>query len=133
MRNLNIRRNYIVDIQNPIPDDADTHAMKGRHFGVVCQNDKGNIHSDSIIVCYITSQVKRLDLSTNVVLQWYDCLFKPSMIKCSQLMTVDKKDILSVVGELRDEDVIRFNQALAASLALDDDFGDDDPFDECPF
>ena len=93
--------------------------MQGDHFAIVAQNDLGNTYSDSIIVCYVTSKIKRLDIRTNVCLQFYEGLGnKPAMIKCSQIMTIDKDDIVDVVDYLRPEDEVRFNQAIKASLAL---------------
>lgn len=114
-----IKRNAIVFVKNPFPHDEDSHIMQGNHYAVVCQNDLGNTYSDSVIVCYVTSKVKRLDIRTNICLQFYKGLDnKPAMVKCSQIMTVDKDDIIDVVDYLRPEDEIRFNDALKVSLSL---------------
>ena len=48
--------------------------MKGRHPAVVVQNEKGNLHSPTLIVCYLTSQLKRLEMKTHVLLQHYENL-----------------------------------------------------------
>lgn len=119
MTNYDIKRNAIVFVKNPFPHDEESHIMQGNHYAIVVQNDIGNTYSDSIIVCYVTSKVKRLDIRTNISLQFYDGLDnRPAMIKCSQIMTVDKNNILKVVDHLRPEDEIRFNDALKVSLAL---------------
>jgi len=116
-----IKRNSIVFVKNPYPGSTNTHTMLGDHYAVVCQNDMGNAYSDSIIVCYITSKVKRLDIRANVPIQHYAGLdYKPAMIKCGQIMTLDRDDIIDVVDTLRPEDEIRFNQGIKASLALPD-------------
>lgn len=116
-----IKRNSIVFVKNPYPGSNNTHIMKGDHYAVVCQNDMGNAYSSSIIVCYITSKVKRLDIRANVPIQHYSGLdYKPAMIKCGQIMTLDRDDIIDVVDTLRPEDEIRFNQGIKASLALPD-------------
>lgn len=118
-----IKRNAIVFVRNPIPHNEDSHIMQGDHYAVVAQNNLGNTYSDSIIICYITSKVKRLDISTNICLQSYKGLDnRPAMVKCSQIMTVDKNDIIDVVDYLRPEDEIRFNEAIKVSLALNENF-----------
>lgn len=116
-----IKRNDIVYVNNPIQVADGSHIMRGNHYAVVVQNDKGNEHSGSVIVCYLTSKVKRLDIKTNVALQFYDGLYgTPAMVLCSQIMTVDKNDISKVVDHLRPEDEIRVNAAIKASLALEE-------------
>lgn len=121
MHNYEIKRNSIVFVKNPFPGSSSSHIMRGDHFAVVCQNNIGNAYSNSIIVCYITSKVKRLDIRANVPIQDYAGLDnKPAMIKCGQIMTLDRNDIIDVVDTLRPEDEIRFNQGIKASLALPD-------------
>ena len=116
-----IKRNSIVFVKNPVPGSPASHIMNGDHYAVVCQNNMGNAYSDSIIVCYITSKVKRLDIRANVPIQHYAGLdYRPAMIKCGQIMTIDRNDIIDVVDTLRPEDEIRFNQGIKASLALTD-------------
>lgn len=117
--NQKIVRNAIVFVHNPVSCRNGSHVMHGNHYAVVCQNDYGNTFSGSIIVCYITSKIKRLDLPVNVLIQFYAGLHnQPSVIKCGQLMTVDRSDILDIVDHLRSEDIIRFDTALRVSLSL---------------
>lgn len=117
----NIKRNSIVYVKNPFQGTAVSHIMRGNHYAVICQNNMGNAFSDSVIVCYITSKVKRLDISANVAIHGYAGLgYRPAMIKCGQIMTLDRSDIIEVVDTLRPEDEIRFNRGLKASLALPD-------------
>lgn len=116
-----IKRNQIVFVHNPYQDHDNRHMMRGNHYAVVCQNNIGNTYSDSVIVCYVTSKVKRLDIRSNVPIQGYEGLDNRSaMIKCSQIMTIDRSDIIDIVDTLRPEDEIRFNQGIQASLALPD-------------
>ena len=96
-----ITRNSIVFVKNPFPGSDSSHIMRGDHYAVVCQNNMGNAYSDSIIVCYITSKVKRLDIRANVPIQHYAGLdYKPAMIKCGQIMTLDRDDIIDVVDKI---------------------------------
>ena len=116
-----IKKYSIVDLENPVDKHGQkTSIIQGHHYGCVIQNDKGNKHSNTIIVAFITSNTSRLDLSCNCLLQWYDFLYKPSVVLTSQIMTVDRSDIIAVLGELRPEDQIRVDKALKASLGLED-------------
>lgn len=120
MTSNKIRRNAIVFVKNPFPRTKDSHIMQGDHYAIVVQNDIGNTYSDSVIVCYVTSKIKRLDIKTNVCLKFYAGLDnKPAMVKCSQIMTVDKSNIVNVVDYLRPKDIIRFDQALKISLSIE--------------
>lgn len=96
------------------------HVIRGNHPAVVIQNDRANGSSPNIVVAFITSQMKRLDLPTHVVLQHYDNL-KPCVVMTEQLATVDKEDVLSYMAHLRDEDMVRVNRAVIASLQLEED------------
>ena len=117
--NQKIVRNAIVYVRNPISGKSTGHIIRGNHYAVVCQNDCGNTFSGSVIVCYITSKIKRLDIPVNVLIQFYAGLHsRPAVIKCSQLMTVDRNDIIKVVDHLRPEDITRLDTALQVSLSL---------------
>lgn len=121
MLSKNITRGDIVHVKNPLQAKEATHIIQGDHYAVVCQNNKGNEHGNSIIVSYITSNTNRLDLPCNCLIQWYDCLSKPaSVILAGQIMTVDRNDIDAIIGHLRPEDEMKFNRALRASLALEE-------------
>ena len=120
MNEERITRGDIVYVSNPIKGKDNTHIMMGDHYAVVIQNDKGNEHSDTVIVAYMTSNTSRLDLPCNCLIQWYDCLLKPSVILAAQIMTVDRSDIEAVVGHLRPEDEMKFDRALRVSLALEE-------------
>ena len=75
--------------------------------------------SNNLIIAYITSQLKRLELPTHVVLQWYGGLKKVSVVQTEQLATIDKGDVISVIDHLTDADMARVDQALLASLGLE--------------
>lgn len=89
-----------------------------QNFGrpaVVLQNDKGNTFSNTTIVAFITSKLKRKDIPTHVVLEGYR-LWKPSMLLMEQVATVPKELITKKLDRLRDEDIIRVERALDISL-----------------
>lgn len=45
-----------------------THVVCGNHPAVVVQNQKGNTYSPNLIVAYLTSQIKRVEMKTYVLL-----------------------------------------------------------------
>ena len=110
----------MVFIKNTgIVKGKETHVVCGNHPAVVVQNQKGNTYSPNLIVAYLTSQIKRVEMKTHVLLTWYDEL-KTSMIQAEQLATVDKGDVVGYITHLRDEDMIRLNKALSFSLGMEE-------------
>lgn len=113
------KRGDVVFIENPLQGtDAGNHVVCGNHPAVVIQNQRGNDYSPNLIVAYLTSQIKRVEMKTHVLLTWYDEL-KTSMIQAEQLATVDKSAVLGYITHLRDEDIVRLDKALLASLGMD--------------
>jgi mRNA interferase MazF len=69
---------------------------------VVIQNNLFN-HSQipTVVVCAITSNLRRAGAPGNVLLKPNEAnLTKPSVVSASQLFTVDKGDLLEWIGEL---------------------------------
>lgn len=115
--NTNISRGTVVFVKGQ-DNKAEGHVMQGNHPAVVIQNEKGNQYSPNLIVCYLTSQLKRLEMKTHVLLQHYDNL-KLSVVQTEQVATIDKRDVLGVLGQLRPEDMVRVDAALLFSLGLE--------------
>lgn len=111
-------RGDIVFVENPM-QTPHGYVVAGNHPAVVIQNDAGNEHSNNLIIAYITSQLKRLELPTHVVLQWYRGLKKVSVVQTEQLATIDKGDVISVIDHLTDADMARVDRAIIASLGLE--------------
>lgn len=109
-----LTRGTVVYVRN---ENASGHVVSGTHPAVVIQNDIGNKYSPTVIVAFLTSQMKRLDMKTHVVLQHYDNL-RVSVVQTEQIATIDKRDILSVVEKLRSEDMARIDAAVCVSLGL---------------
>lgn len=109
-----LTRGTVVYVRN---ENASGHVASGTHPAVVIQNDIGNKYSPTVIVAFLTSQMKRLDMKTHVVLQYYDNL-QVSVVQTEQIATIDKQDILSVVEKLRQEDMARVDAAVRVSLGL---------------
>ena len=89
-----------------------------QHFdrpAVVLQNNKGNAFSKTVIVAFITSNTKRTDIPTHVLLKNYK-LWKPSMVMLEQIFTIDKSLITEKIDHLRVEDCIKVDAAMLVSL-----------------
>mgnify|MGYP000010323066 FL=1 len=112
---MELTRGSIVFARN---EKGSGHVVSGVHPAVVIQNDIGNKYSPTVIVCFLSSKLKRLDMKTHVIIQHYDNL-RTSVVQAEQIATIDKRDILSVVTTLRPEDMVRVNAAVRVSLGLE--------------
>lgn len=112
-----VKRGDIVFVNN-LCREPHGFVLSGNHPAVVIQNNAGNMYSRNLIVAYMTSSLKRIELPTKVVLQWYGGLRNVSVVETEQLSTISKDDVISVIDRLRPEDMERVNKALMASLAL---------------
>ena len=83
---------------------------------LIIQNNTGNRHSPTTIVCPITSQVKTT-LPTHVNI---DFLYKPSIILCEQIRTIDISKVYkdTLLGNLRKDEMEKVETALRISLGL---------------
>ena len=111
------KRGDIIFVENPI-QGKHGHVTAGNHPAVVVQNQAGNTFSDNLIIAYLTSQLKRLEMPTHVVLQWYPGLKKTSVVQPSKIATLSQWDVISGIEHLSDADMARVDAALIASLGL---------------
>ena len=118
LQSMGFRRGDVVFVKDTRPDsNPDSHVMRGDHPAVIVQNEMGNAFSSNLIVAFLTSQVKRLDLQTHVPIDHYSGL-RPSMIKTEQLATIDKASVAGYITHLRSDDIALLNKALMVSLGL---------------
>ena len=110
-------RGDVVYINRSSKENAGNHVISGTRPAVIVQNDVGNIHSPNLLVAYLTSKLKKIELPTHVLITCYEGL-RPSIIQTEQLGTVDKRDVQGFVTHLRDEDVLRLDRALGISVGL---------------
>jgi mRNA interferase MazF len=77
------------------------------HPHVVVQNDPFNqSRIGTVVVCALTSQLKRAAAPGNVLLEAGEAnLPKPSVVVVSQLFTLDKEDLVEKIGALSQERV----------------------------
>jgi mRNA interferase MazF len=78
-----------------------------RHPHVVIQNNVFNrSRINTVVVCVITSNLKRASAPGNVLLKKGEAnLPKESVVNISQIFTVDKRDLVEKIGALSEERV----------------------------
>ena len=113
-----IKRGDIIMVDNSSYKEPHGSLIYGIHPAIVIQNDSGNKYSNNLIVVFASSKLKRLDLPTHVLLQWYEGLKKPTVVQAEQIATISKDDVMSIVDHLREEDMKRVEQAIITSLEL---------------
>lgn len=116
MTDYDFKRGDIIIVENPLQDPHGS-ILTGNHHAVVIQNNKGNHYSSTLVIAYITTNTRRSDLPTNVLLRRYGFL-KPRMILGGQLQTISKDDVINTVGHLRYWDQRRLDEALKVSIGL---------------
>jgi len=99
----------------------------GRRPVLILQNNKGNLHSPTVIVAAITSQNKR-GLPTHVELKdgTYG-LSKNSTIMMEQIRTIDKTRLGDRIGHLDKEVMAKINKAIFVSFGIDVDLLNQSP------
>ncbi|MFH0802885.1 MAG: type II toxin-antitoxin system PemK/MazF family toxin [bacterium] len=82
-----------------------------RHPHVVVQNNVFNrSRLNTVVVCALTSSLKRAQAPGNILLSKGEAnLTKPSVVNVSQVITVDKSDLVEKIGALSPE---RVNQVI---------------------
>ena len=89
----------------------------GRRPALIVQNDIGNIYSPNTIVAAITRTFG--EYPVNVTVEPTESgLPSLSTVDCSSLLTITKERILSQVGNLPADSMVKVDAALRTSLAL---------------
>lgn len=86
---------------------------------LVVQCDEGNQASTTTMVAALTSAIKKRYMPSHIILG--DCfgLKEPSMVMLEQLKTINQADLVSYIGTIDDENVIRkINNGLKKALGL---------------
>lgn len=88
-----------------------------RHPHVVVQNNVFNkSRINTVVVCALTSNLKRADIPGNVLLKKSEAnLKKDSVVNVSQLVTLDKSDLIERIGALSP---VRVKQIIAGLKLL---------------
>jgi len=86
---------------------------------LVLQNNIGNLHSPTVVVAAITSQISSSTLPTHVLLKTTESpLTKTSVVLLEQIRTLDKKRLLTFVGKLSDKKMQEIENAILISLGF---------------
>lgn len=106
---------YLVDLSNHIGSE-----QSGIRPALIVQNERGNIHSPTTIICPLTSKQKPF-LDTHVALTPTDCgIIKESTVLCEQVRVVDKTRLKKKVGEVINREKIEdINRKLLISLGME--------------
>jgi mRNA interferase MazF len=87
---------------------------------LVIQNDIGNKYSPTVIVASITTQEKKLNQPTHVLIN-EDCGLKQvSIVMLEQIRTVDKSRLQEKIGRLSKSSMRLINKAIDNSFFLTD-------------
>lgn len=104
---------YLVDFSGVSGSE-----QSGVRPAIVVQNEIGNTHSPTTIVCPITSKQKT-ELSTHVFLRPSDGVFKDSTVLCEQVRVIDKIRMKKRLGKISSRKAIEeINQKLMISLGI---------------
>ena len=82
---------------------------------VIVQNDIGNKHSPTVIICPLTTQIKN-PLPTHATLIYGKC--KGSTVLCEQPRCIDKRRLKTLVSTCASTEMARIDRALKISLNL---------------
>lgn len=91
---------------------------------LILQNDIGNRHSPTTIVCAITGRPKK-PLPTHAAIAGADRLSRESFALLEQIRTIDRIRLREWVGRLDVQEMEEINQALSISVGLAPAFFDE--------
>jgi len=101
-----------------LPYHEDSHILRGPHPVVVVSNDVANAHSPLITVVPLTSQLRRFDLPTHILLCGQG-LRRDSMAMCEQMMPLDSSRCIFQIGHIdRFDDQAALIHGIEAHLGL---------------
>ena len=87
---------------------------------LVVQNDTGNKYSPTVIAAAVTSRINKAKLPTHIELPQAYGLQKDSVILLEQIRTINKKRLMSRIGQLPPATMSRVNKAILISLGFDE-------------
>ena len=87
---------------------------------IIVQNDIGNKFSPTVIVCPISSEIKKKELPTHVYLDDYKLygLKKPSQVITEQIRTRDKSELGDYIGSVDVKTMERIDRAIEISVQV---------------
>ena len=99
-------------------EETKGNIQAGKRPVIVVQNDVGNTHSTTTIVCCITSKCKK-GLPMHLEIGKVGGLKLNSTILCEQILTVNKSDLRQYLGAVTKTDTLnRLDRCLSVSLGI---------------
>lgn len=108
-----IRRGDIVYLKNAGYLAAIGHVQGGQRPMLIVSNDKGNKTSHIVIAVPLTTNKRRLDLPTHVIVN-----DGKSVALCEQIFTFNQDFIDRKINHINSETMKQVDKCLAASLGL---------------
>ena len=114
---MNVKRGelYYADLSHVVGSE-----QGGVRPVLVVQNDTGNKYSPTVIAAAVTSRINKAKLPTHIELPQAYGLQKDSVILLEQIRTIDKKRLMSRIGQLPPATMSRVNKAILISLGFDE-------------
>ncbi|MNW56831.1 mRNA interferase EndoA [compost metagenome] len=85
---------------------------------LIIQNEIGNRFSPTVIVCVLTSRVKKEQVTHVCLDAKKNGLDRNSIALLEQIRTIDKKRLINKVAQISKEDMLKVDNALMASLGI---------------
>ena len=89
---------------------------------LILQNNVGNRHSPTVIVCAITGKTEKNNIPTHVCIGTAGGCSKESFALLEQIRTIDRMRLREKIGTLSGHEMKQINQALSISVGLDPAF-----------
>lgn len=105
---------YLVDFDPVVGSE-----QGGIRPALVLQNDIGNFFSPLLMVAPVTTQLKRLDLPTHVLLDKVRGLNATSMVEIEQSNSIDKQRVHRYLGKINKEQMKAVEAALLIEFGME--------------
>lgn len=105
---------YLVDFDPVVGSE-----QGGVRPGLVLQKDIGNFFSPTMVVAPVTTQLKRLDLPTHVLLENVRGLNATSMAVIEQPKPIDKQRIRRYLGKINKEQMKAVEAAMLIEFGME--------------
>lgn len=105
---------YLADLNQQVGSE-----QSGLRPVIIVQNEQGNNHSPTTIICPITSKDKT-EIATHVTITPEDCdIIRESIILCEQVRVVDKTRLKRKLGQVNNKKIIEeVNKKLMISIGV---------------
>jgi mRNA interferase MazF len=105
---------YLIDLANQVGSE-----QSGVRPAIIVQNETGNIHSPTTIICPLTSKKKSMS-ATHVSLTPEDAgIVVESTVLCEQVRVIDKARIKKKLGEVKNLKKINdINEKILVSFGI---------------